>query len=146
MPQTPAVFLQQKTQKFSYDFAVDGGAIGNVTLRGGTLPSGAIIIGSTTKQTAAFTSAGAATIGVGAEAAGDLQTVLGYELITAVATYSEGINVISGSGVLAMAAGQGFYGMPATVVTTAARSVVMAIAGAALTGGVVDLYLTYMEP
>lgn len=146
MPQTQSVFLQQRTRKFSYSFAVDGGAIGNITLRGGTIPAGAIVIGTTTRQTANFTSAGAATIGVGLEVAGDLQTPLAYNLITGVATYSEGINATAGSGCLAMSSGQASYGIPATVETTAERSVVMAVAGAALTGGAADIYITTLEP
>lgn len=139
------VFLTQITQKFSYDFAVDGGAVGNITLRGGTLPAGAIVIASCTDQTVAFTSGGSAQLAVAVESAGDLQTALLYSDITGVACLSDGMNA-TGSGVLAVAGGQDLYGLTTTIKTTAARSLVMAVSVAALTAGKFDLYITYMVP
>lgn len=136
----PAVVAE--TRKFSYDFAVDGGAVGNITLRGGTLPPGAILVGYCTKQPTAFTSGGAATITVTCESSGDLQPTQLYSNITfatVLAAYA-----IAGNGVLAL--GAGTYGAPAIIETTAARSVVMAVAGAALTAGKFDVFITFLKP
>jgi hypothetical protein len=62
-----------------YDFAVDGGAISTITLRGGVgagpggqIPAGSIIMGGFIEVDTAVTSGGAATIAVNSEAAGDL--------------------------------------------------------------------------
>lgn len=56
-----------------YDFAVDGGAVGDITLRGDTIPSGAIITDVFVQVDTPPASGGAATVAVRAEAAGDVQ-------------------------------------------------------------------------
>jgi hypothetical protein len=60
-----------------YDFAVDGGAIGTLTLRsnsstGNTIPAGSVILGGYVEIDTAFTTGTAATMALGAEATGDL--------------------------------------------------------------------------
>lgn len=55
-----------------YDFAVDGGAVGNIALRGDQIPAGAYILGYKLVVDTALTSGGAATAGLGATANSDL--------------------------------------------------------------------------
>lgn len=60
-----------------YDFAVDGGAISTIVLRGdGSMPIGSIIMGGFIEVDTAVTSGGAATVAVNSEAAGDLQAAI----------------------------------------------------------------------
>jgi len=57
----------------TYDFAVDGGAVGNINLLGSAgIPSGAVAIEAFVDVTTALTSGGAATAALSLEAAGDL--------------------------------------------------------------------------
>jgi hypothetical protein len=61
-----------------YDFAVDGGAIGTITLRGsgplgGTVPNGAVVLGGYIEIDTGFTTGSAATMALQIEGAGDLQ-------------------------------------------------------------------------
>lgn len=62
-----------KEARGEYDFAVDGGAVGTITLRGdGGVPAGSVILGGYVEVDTAVTSGGAATVGVNSEAAGDI--------------------------------------------------------------------------
>jgi len=65
-----------KTFRGEYDFAVDGGAIGTIPLRGdsGALPVGSLILGGVLEILTAFTTGSAATAALTAEAANDIQT------------------------------------------------------------------------
>lgn len=113
-----------KVAQAEYDFAIDGGAIGTITLRqtGSTLPNlipaGSVIVGGFIEVLTTCTSGGAATIGVNSEAAGDIKAAA-----TAVATYAAGIVPIVPS-----------WGTTA-VKTTASRSLAITIAAFALTAG-----------
>lgn len=67
-----------KTAVGEYDFAVDGGAIGTITMRGsgalgGQIPSGSVIVGGYIEIDTNFTTGSAATMALQAESAGDLQ-------------------------------------------------------------------------
>jgi hypothetical protein len=60
-----------------YDFAVDGGAIGTITLRGtgsagNGIPSGAVVLGGYVNVLTGFTTGSAATMALQIEGAGDL--------------------------------------------------------------------------
>lgn len=55
-----------------YDFAVDGGAVGTIALRGDKVPAIAYILGYKIVVDTAVTSGGAATAALGATANGDL--------------------------------------------------------------------------
>lgn len=58
---------------YEYDFAVDGGAIGTINLRGPQLPNGFVVLDSVVEVLTPPTSAAStATIGVSANAAGDI--------------------------------------------------------------------------
>lgn len=119
--------------KWQYSFAVDGGAVSTIPLRGDTIPSGAVIYGGFVDITTALTSGGSATIAANSEAAGDLAAA------TAVASWSTGRkNVLP-----ALASGS-VTANTLVVKTTAARVPAIAIATAALTAGIFNLYLLYV--
>lgn len=61
-----------------YDFAKDGGAIGDISLRGATLPAGSVVIGGWVEGDDVLTSGGAATVGLGIEAANDLDGPIAF--------------------------------------------------------------------
>lgn len=111
----------EKTIQAEYDFAVDGGANGTITLRqsGSTLPNlipaGSVIVGGYIEVLTTVTGAG--TIAVNSEAAGDIKAA------TAIASYAAGIVPIVPS-----------FGTSA-VKTTANRSIAITIATGPLTAG-----------
>lgn len=117
-----------KTAQGEYDFAVDGGAVGTITLRqgGGTtlpnlIPNGAIIMGGYIEVDTPVTSGGAATVAVSSEGAGDLQAAAA---VSGAPWSTAGRKSITPA----------FTGA-ASVKTTAARSLAIAVATAALTAG-----------
>lgn len=113
-----------------YDFAVDGGAVGDITLRGGTLPSGAIIIDSLIDVDTALTSGGAATVAIKAESAADINAA----------------DAISGAPWSTTGAKRGdLTATTAPVKTTAARTLAATVATAALTAGKFNVYVFYVE-
>ncbi len=117
----------------TYDFAVDGGAIGTIALMGQTgIPSGATILGGWLEVTTIAASAGAPTLAVQVEAAGD---------IIAAAAYSGAPWSTLGLKSVIPA----FTGAT-SVRTTAARDISLVIAAAALTGGKFDIVLLYLDP
>lgn len=118
--------------KGTYSFAVSGGAVGTIALPGASIPSGAIVRGGWINVITPPTSGGAATVSVGVEAAGDLQAAA----------------VISGapwSTVGRKNVTPGYTGAT-SIATTAARSISIAVAVAALTAGVFEVYVDYVMP
>jgi hypothetical protein len=117
-----------KTAVGVYDFAVDGGAVGTITLRGGgpiggKIPSGSVIFGGFVDIETALTSGGAATIAMQAEAANDILTAV------AVASWTTGRkNVLP-------APTSGALTASTAVKTTAERDIKIVVATAALTAG-----------
>lgn len=115
-----------------YDFAVDGGAVGAISLMpAAVLPSGALILAAFLNVTTAPTSGGAATIGLDSEAAADLQTAV----------------VISG----APWSTTGWKALTKTFATapiklTAARNPAITVGTAALTAGVFEVIVFYLPP
>jgi hypothetical protein len=118
---------RMKSVKGEYDFAVDGGVIGTITLRddagdelGNVIPSGSIIMGGYIEVDTLLTGTGA-TVAVNSEAAGD---ILAAAAISGVPWSTTGRkNVIPA-----------FTGAT-SVKTTADRSVAITIAVANLTAG-----------
>lgn len=108
-----------------YDFAVDGGAVGNITLRAASnelagpneIPAGSVILGGYVEVDTAVASA-TGTVAINSEAAGDILA----------ATGQAGLTVGRKSVIPA------FTGAT-TVKTTVKRSLVATIATAALTAG-----------
>jgi hypothetical protein len=114
-----------------YDFALDGGAISTITLRGdNTVPSGAYLVGGFVDVLTAVTSGGAGTVAVNSNGASDL---VAAAAVSGAPWSTTGIKSIIPA----------FTG--ATVIkTTAQRSLAITIATAALTAGkfrVVAFYL-----
>lgn len=113
-----------------YDFAVDGGAVGDITLRGQQVPSGAIITDVLIRVTTALTSGGAATVALKSEGAADLNAA----------------DVISGAPWSTTGAKRGDLDADtAPVLTTADRAIKATVAVAALTAGKFSVFVTYME-
>lgn len=118
-----------------YSFAVDGGAVSTITLRSGTtgfgggVPSGAVILGGYIEVDVAVTSGGAATVSVGSEGAADL---LAATLVSGAPWSTTGRKSITPV----------FTGA-SSVKTTAARSLTITIAAAALTAGVFRVVVFY---
>ena len=119
-----------------YDFAVDGGAVSTIVLRGGgaiggTIPTGSVIFEGYVDVLTPLTSGGAATIAAQTEAANDVLTAV------AVASWTAGIkNVLPAIATGALTANT-------AVKTTAARSISIVIATAALTAGKFRVVLMY---
>ncbi len=113
-----------------YDFAVLGGAVGDITLTGDTIPSGAAILDAFIKVTTVPTSSGSATIAVKVEGAADVNAADAFDGAPWSTT-----GVKRGD----------FTATTAPVVTTAARSIVATIGTAALTAGKFTVAVEYVE-
>ena len=113
-----------------YNFATDGGAVGDITLRGDAIPPGAIITDVLIHVDTALTSGGAATVALKAESAADLNAA----------------DVISGAPWSSTGAKRGdLTATTAPVKTTAARSIVATVGTAALTAGKFSVYVSFLE-
>jgi hypothetical protein len=117
-----------KQVKGEYDFAVDGGAAGVLTLRaavddtlGTELPNGSVIEGGYIEVVTPVTSGGAATISADSEAAGDLQAAAA---VSGAPWSTAGRKSITPA----------FTGAT-TIKTTAKRNIAITIAAATLTAG-----------
>lgn len=121
-----------KVARGFYDFAVDGGAVGTITLRGDTLPAGAIAVDSLIDVDTVVTSGGAATVAIGFEAATNIRAAA--TLSTAPALDATGPKR---SAVLTATA--------APVETTQARAITATVATAALTAGKFSVLVWYVE-
>lgn len=120
-----------KTAEAEYDFAVDGGAISTITLRGvgingGEIPTGSIITGGYIDVTTTVLPATVATVALNSEAAGDLRAA-------AVA----GDLTVGRVDIIPDATGS------TARKTTAERNLAMTIAAAALTAGRFRLVVFY---
>ncbi len=113
-----------------YDFAKDGGAVGDITLRGGTIPSGAIIVDALLHVDTALASGGAATVAVKVESAADINAA----------------DAISGAPWSTTGAKRAdFTATSAPIKTTASRNIVATVGTAALTAGRFQVYVFYIE-
>lgn len=113
-----------------YDFAVEGGATGDIALRGDKIPNGAVIVDALLDVTTVPTSAGAATIAIKTEAAADINAA----------------DAISGAPW--STTGKKRADLTATtapVVTTAERTITATVGTAALTAGVFKVVVWYIE-
>jgi len=120
-----------KTWKGSYDFAVDGGAVGTITLRSddGPLPIGSYIMGGILEVTTALDSGGSATAAIQVEAANDT--------VTATAFGSSPWSSTGRKSLIEVSTGA------TSVKTSAERKPALVIATAALTAGVFNVILQY---
>lgn len=121
---------QTKAAVGYYDFAVDGGAVGDITLRGDTIPSGAIIRDALLHVDTVPTSGGAATIAIRTEGAADINNA----------------DAISGAPWSTVGAKRAdFTATTAPIKTTADRGIVATVAAAALTAGKFRVVVFYVE-
>ena len=119
-----------------YDFAIDGGLVSSITLRGigalgAALPIGAVITGGYIDVITQLTG-GASTIAIQSEAAGDIVAA------TAVASWTAGPKNILPADT------SGSVTASTRAKTTAARNLVVVIAGAALTAGKFRVAVEYV--
>ncbi|MEV4180190.1 hypothetical protein AB0J28_01925 [Streptosporangium canum] len=112
-----------------YDFAVDGGAIGVITLRGDTIPAGAIITDALIDVTTALAGA-TATMSVGTEGAADVQSAT---VVTGAPYSTTGAKRLS------------LTSTTAPVKTTAKRNITATIATAGVTAGKFSVIVWYIE-
>jgi hypothetical protein len=118
--------------KMTYDFAVDGGAIGPITpTNSPTLPIGAIILGGTIDITTPLTSSGAATIAVGL---GTGAQVAALKAATAVASYTAGQMAVIP-----------VFTAATYVKVAAATALTLTVAAFALTAGKFDVNVVYVQ-
>lgn len=122
-----------KVARARWDFAADGGAVGNINLlpAGSEIPAGAVIKDGWFDVLVVPTSLGAATLALGVEAAGDLAAAA---VVSGAPWSTLGRKAIGPVGTVA-----------SQIQTTVARNVVAAVGAFALTAGVVDVYLEYVQ-
>lgn len=119
-----------KVARGLYEFALDGGAVGDIVLRGDSLPSGAIITDALIHVDTALTSGGAATVAIKTEGAADINAA----------------DAISGAPWSTTGAKRGdFTATTAPIKTTAARNITATVATAALTAGKFSVLVFYVE-
>jgi hypothetical protein len=122
-----------KIVRARYDFDEDGGAVGAITLRGPSVPSGAYVTDCYVIVHTILDSAGdGATVSIGLEAATDLRAAA----VVGTAP-SLGATGIKRSALVT--------GASAPLTLTAARSVVATVAVEALTTGAFDVVVEYFE-
>lgn len=115
-----------------YDFAVDGGAVGDIDLTSSAaVPKGAYIVGGWVEVDVAPTSGGAATVAVKVEGAGDI--------VAAAAVSGAPWSSTGRKDIVPDSTGS------TVVKTSAARKVTASVAVAALTAGAFDVVLLYIE-
>lgn len=113
-----------------YDFATEGGAVGDIVLRGSAVPSGAIVLDSWLQVDTALTSGGSATVAIKLESAADINAA----------------DAISGAPWSTTGAKRGdLTATSAPVTTTAARTLTATVATAALTAGAFTVGVEYVE-
>lgn len=113
-----------------YSFATDGGAVGDITLRGDSIPSGAVIVDAYIKVGTVLTSGGAATVAIKTEGAADINAA---DAISGAPWSTTGTKRAD------------FISTTAPVTTTASRSIVATVGTAALTAGVFTVVVEYVE-
>lgn len=126
----PLIEERKKTARAQYDFAVDGGTVGDIALRGDKIPSGAIITDVLLVVDTIVTSGGAATVAIKAESAADLNAA----------------DAVSGAPWSSTGVKRGdLTATTAPVRTTAERTITATVATAALTAGKFSVLVDYLE-
>jgi len=136
-PNTAAGISARRVAHAKFDFAVDGGAIGAITPAStAVIPQNAIITNVIVNSTTAVTSLGSATVAVGTTAGSAANSLL---TATAKATLSANA-IIQGACVPGTAdAANSTY-----VKMSAAGSINLTVATAALTAGVIEIFVEYV--
>lgn len=121
-----------KVVRGRYDFAVDGGAVGDLDLTlDAQIPANAIILGGFVEVDTVPTSGGAATVAVKVEGAADI--------VAAAAVSGAPWSTTGRKSVVPVFTGA------TTVKTTTARKIQATVATAALTAGVFDVVLFFVQ-
>jgi hypothetical protein len=120
-----------KWSRGRYDFAVDGGAVGTITITAQKIPANAFVLGGLVEVDVVPTSGGSATIAVQVEAANDT--------VNAAAISGAPWSTTGRKSVIPVFTGA------TTLKTTAARDISIVIGTAALTAGVFDVFLAYID-
>ncbi|GAB1823568.1 hypothetical protein [Herbidospora sp. RD11066] len=120
-----------KAVRARYDFAVDGGAVGDIDLtKSAVIPAGAVILGGFIEVDVALNSGGSATVALKVEGAGDILAAAAFGGAPWSTTGRKSvIPVFTGA---------------TTVKTTVARKIQATVATAALTAGQFDVVLIYV--
>lgn len=125
----PLIEASRRTATAHYDFAVDGGTVGDIALRGQKIPQGAIITDVLIDVETVLTSGGAATVAVKAESAADLNAA----------------DAISGAPWSTTGAKRGdFTATSAPIKTTAERTITATVGAFALTAGKFSVIVSYI--
>lgn len=124
----------KKVKKFTYSFAVNGGATGDIALTAGdsTIPSGSLVVDAWADVQTVFTSGGAATVAVKLAAAADLNTA---DAISGAPWSTTGLKRLDK--LIAADAG---------IKLAAAAAPVLTVATATLTAGIAVIYVEFIEP
>lgn len=113
-----------------YDFAIDGGAVGDIALRGDSVPSGAVIVDALILVDTALTSGGSATVAIKTEGAADINAA----------------DAFGGAPWSSTGAKRGdFTATTAPITTTASRAITATVGTAALTAGKFRVVVWYVE-
>jgi hypothetical protein len=119
--------------KMTYVFGVDGGAISTITpTNSPTVPVGAIVLGGVIDITTTLTSGGAATIALGF---GSGAQVAALKAATAVASWTAGTTLV----IIPIFTSATYFKL------TAAARMTLTVAAAALTAGVMDVNIVYVQ-
>lgn len=114
-----------------YDFAVDGGAVGTISLRGDTIPAGAIIVDALLNVETALTGGTVTdTLSLGSEAATDLQAAAARNAAPWSTAGAKRVTLTATA---------------APVKTTAQRNITFTINTSALTAGKFTAVVWYVE-
>lgn len=121
-----------KAVRGRYNFAVDGGAVGDIDLTSSAqIPANAVVLGGFVEVDTVVTSGGSATVAVKVEGAADI--------VAAAAISGAPWSTTGRKSVVPVFTGA------TTVKTTAARKIQATVATAALTAGAFDVVLFYVE-
>lgn len=115
-----------------YDFAVDGGLVSAIALRGDQIPSGAYLLDSFFQVDTLVTGGGSATVSLGVESAADLRAAATLATAPALSTTGPKRSLVR-------------MGTADPIVTTAVRSITATVAVAALTAGKFQVLVAYVE-
>ena len=122
---------EMKAIRGRYDFSVDGGAVGDIELSAEEIPAGAVILGGFVEVDTAVTGNTNATLAIKVEGAGDI--------VAQAAVSGAPWSTTGRKSVVPVFTGT------TTVKTTTARKIVATVGTAALTAGVVDVVLFYVQ-
>lgn len=115
----------------NYDFAKDGGAVGDIAMRGEAVPSGAIVTDALIIVDTPPTSDGSATIAIKLQGANDVQTAAAFDGSPWSAATAKRASAITATA--------------APLKATAARQATVTVGTADLTGGTFKLILKYVQ-